>query len=150
MLGSATEADDAVQDAWLRVAAADAAAVQNLDGWFTTIVARICLNALRSRRSRRESSLDDDAAAPRVLAPAGEGPEDQAVMADAVGVALLVVLETLDPDERLAFVLHDLFAVPFDEIAPIVDRTPAAARQLASRARRRVRGATPTTEASLE
>ena len=143
MLGSASEADDAVQDAWLRVAAADASGVANLDGWFTTIVARVCLNALRARRTRRESALGDDESAPALRVVGSADPEEQAVMADAVGLAVLVVLETLTPDERLAFVLHDMFAVPFDEIAPIVDRSPAAARQLASRARRRVRGAAP-------
>ena len=143
MLGSASEADDAVQDAWLRVAGADASGVANLDGWFTTIVARVCLNALRARRTRRESALGDDESAPALRVVGSADPEEQAVMADAVGLAVLVVLETLTPDERLAFVLHDMFAVPFDEIAPIVDRSPAAARQLASRARRRVRGAAP-------
>ena len=115
----------------------------NLDGWFTTIVARVCLNALRARRTRRESALGDDESAPALRVVGSADPEEQAVMADAVGLAVLVVLETLTPDERLAFVLHDMFAVPFDEIAPIVDRSPAAARQLASRARRRVRGAAP-------
>src|SRR4051812_8691628 len=149
MLGSPTEAEDAVQDAWLRVSAADASVVENLDGWFTTIVARICLNALRSRRTRREEALGEGDANPVLTMPGGANPEEQAVVADAVGLAMLVVLETLAPDERLAFVLHDLFGVPFDEIAPIVDRPPAAARQLASRARHRVRGARPGTEADL-
>ena len=149
MLGSASEADDAVQDAWLRVAAADASAVRNLDGWFTTIVARVCLNHLRSRRSRSESPIDAGEPSLALDVAGGPDPAAQADVADAVGLALLVVLETLTPDERLAFVLHDLFAVPFEEIAPIVDRSPAAARQLASRARRRVRGATPGTEADL-
>src|SRR5262245_58282050 len=113
MLGSASEADDAVQDAWLRVSAADASAVANLDGWFTTIVARVCLNALRARRTRRESVLEDDESAPALRIVGSADPEEQAVMADAVGLAVLVVLETLTPDERLAFVLHDMFAVPF-------------------------------------
>jgi len=143
MLGSASEADDAVQDAWLRVAGADASTVENLDGWFTTIVARVCLNALRSRRTHRESALGEDDTSPASRVPGTADPEEQALMAGAVGLAVLVVLETLTPDERLAFVLHDMFAVPFDEIAAIVDRSPVATRQLASRARRRVRGAAP-------
>ncbi|GIJ56111.1 sigma-70 family RNA polymerase sigma factor [Virgisporangium aurantiacum] len=134
MLGSRSDADDAVQEAWLRANRAGADEVDNLAGWLTTIVARVCLTMLRSRTSRREEPLPE-------RDPAGdESPEHQAVEADAVGVALLVVLDTLTPAERLAFVLHDMFGVPFEEIAPIVDRTPAAARQLASRARRRVRG----------
>jgi RNA polymerase sigma-70 factor (ECF subfamily) len=137
MLGSAAEAEDAVQEAWLRLARSDADAAQNLAGWLTTVVGRVCLDMLRSRTTRREAPLDDRPAAPV------ETPESQALLIDSVGVALLVVLQTLDPAERLAFVLHDMFAVPFDEIAPIVDRTPAAARQLASRARRRVQGGTP-------
>ena len=136
MLGSESEADDAVQEAWLRLNRTGAGEVENLGGWLTTVVSRICLNILRSRRSRKEEPLD--AGTPE---PAGRhDPEHHAVMDDAVGPALLVILETLAPAERLAFVLHDMFGVPFDEIAPIVDRTPAAARQLASRARRRVRG----------
>jgi RNA polymerase sigma-70 factor (ECF subfamily) len=140
MLGSPGEAEDAVQEAWLRLSTADAAAISNLRGWLTTVVARLSLDMLRARRARRE----DPVAEPVVTAVEGDaGPEEQALLADAVGVALLVVLETLTPAERLAFVLHDMFAVPFEEIAPIVDRTPAAARQLASRARRRVRGAEP-------
>jgi RNA polymerase sigma-70 factor (ECF subfamily) len=137
MLGSQAEADDAVQDAWLRFSRADTSGVDNLGGWLTTIVARICLNMLQSRRSRREEPLDRQIADPID----GIDPEREAVLADSVGSALLVVLDTLAPAERLAFVLHDLFAVPFDEIAPIVQRSPAAARQLASRARRRVQGA---------
>jgi len=141
MLGSAGEADDAVQEAWLRVSRADASEVENLGGWLTTIVARVCLNMLQTRKSRREEPLDDR------LPERVVDPEQEAVVADSVGLALLVVLDTLTPAERLAFVLHDLFAVPFDEIAPIVDRTPAAARQLASRARRRVQGAGSTPEA---
>jgi RNA polymerase sigma-70 factor (ECF subfamily) len=135
MLGSASEADDAVQDAWLRVSRADASDVQNLTGWLTTVVARVCLNLLQSRKTRREEPLDEhDPPAP------GVGPEQQAVLADSVGLAMLVVLDTLAPAERLAFVLHDMFAMPFEDIAPIVGRTPATARQLASRARRRIQG----------
>jgi RNA polymerase sigma-70 factor (ECF subfamily) len=138
MLGSAAEADDAVQEAWLRASRAGADEVDNLSGWLTTVVARVCLNQLRSRRSRPEAPLDDEAAA---LADGGPDPEAEAVLADAVGPALLVVLDTLSPAERLAFVLHDLFAVPFGEIAETLGRSEAAARQLASRARRRVQGA---------
>ncbi|GAA5118371.1 sigma-70 family RNA polymerase sigma factor [Pseudonocardia adelaidensis] len=146
MLGSHAEADDAVQEAWLRTTRADTAGVDNLGGWLTTVVARICLNVLRSRNQRREESLD--AHVPDlVLAPAEHAitpdPEKEAVLADSVGLALLVVLETLSPAERLAFVLHDMFSMPFDEIAPVLDRSEAATRQLASRARRRVRGAHP-------
>ena len=139
MLGSATEADDAVQEAWIKASRADADSVANLSGWFTTIVARVALDMLRSRRSRREESLE--AAGSRTVTDRVLDPETQAVLADSLGQALLIVLETLAPDERLAFVLHDMFDVPFEEIAGIVDRSPAAARQLASRARRRVRGA---------
>ena len=135
MLGSTTEADDAVQEAWLRLNRSDATTIDNLGGWLTTVVARICLDQLQSRRVRREDPLED---APPTLSPVD--PEREALLADSVGLALLVVLETLTPAERLSFVLHDLFAVPFEEIAPIVDRTPAAARKLASRARRRVQG----------
>ena len=139
MLGSAAEADDAVQEAWLRVSRAGADEVRNLGGWLTTVVARVCLNMLQARRSRREQALDDHAA----TGPAAASPDPElvAVTTDSVGVALLVVLDTLAPAERLAFVLHDLFGVPFEEIAPIVERSPEAARQLASRARRRVQGA---------
>ena len=141
MLGSVSEADDAVQEAWLRLSRADTSSVENLGGWLTRVVARVCLDMLRSRKSRREESLD----APELARPAiranGVDPEQEALLADSVGLALLVVLEMLEPAERLAFVLHDMFAVPFDEIAPIVGRTPAATRQLASRARRRVHGA---------
>jgi RNA polymerase sigma factor (sigma-70 family) len=141
MLGSLTEADDAVQDAWLRVARADANEVENLGGWLTTIVARVCLNMLRARNARREESLDGHLPDP-VIRKAGDlQPEDEALLADSVGLALLVVLDTLSPAERLAFVLHDMFELPFEEIAPMVGRTPDAARQLASRARRRVKGA---------
>jgi RNA polymerase sigma-70 factor (ECF subfamily) len=139
MLGSVSEAEDAVQEAWLRLHRAGASGVENLRGWLTTVVSRVCLDMLRSRRSRREEPLD---AQPDRAAGAGVAdPESEAAMADSVGLALLVVLGTLAPAERLAFVLHDLFALPFDEIAGIVGRSPAAARQLASRARRRVQGA---------
>jgi RNA polymerase sigma-70 factor (ECF subfamily) len=141
MLGSLTEADDAVQEAWLRLTRSDADAVANLAGWLTTVVARICLDMLRSRKARREEPLEVHLPDPVVTRADGADPESEALLADSVGLALLVVLETLTPAERLAFVLHDMFAVPFDEIAPIVERTPDAAKQLASRARRRVRGA---------
>ena len=141
MLGSLTEADDAVQEAWLRVARADASEVDNLSAWLTTIVARVCLNALRSRNARHEEPLDAHVPDPVITRADEPNPEDQALLADSVGLALQVVLETLTPAERLAFVLHDTFGLPFEEIAPMVDRSPAAARQLASRARRRVRGA---------
>src|SRR6266567_4040608 len=127
MLGSLSDADDAVQEAWLRLSRSGASGVENLGGWLTTVVARVCLDMLRSRQSRREERID---------------PEQEALLAESVGLALLVVLETLAPAERLAFVLHDMFAVPFDEIAAILGRSPDSARQLASRARRRVRGAT--------
>src|SRR5712692_6777598 len=139
MLGSLPEADDALQNAWIRFSHAGAGDVENVGGWLTTVVARVCLNMLRSRRVRREepAGLPD----PLVSSEHELQPEEQAVMADSVGLALLVVLDSLSPSERLAFVLHDVFQLPFDEIAPMVDRTPAAARQLASRARRRVRGA---------
>ena len=139
MLGSVSEADDAVQEAWLRLSRTDAAQVENLGGWLTTVVARVSLNMLRSRNVRREEPLDVHMPEPIVDRADGTDPEHEALLADSVGLALLVVLETLSPAERLAFVLHDMFAVPFDEIAPIVERTPDAARQLASRARRRVR-----------
>ncbi|MEX1157649.1 MAG: sigma-70 family RNA polymerase sigma factor [Thermomicrobiales bacterium] len=141
MLGSLSEADDAVQEAWLRISRTDTSDVENLGGWLTTAVARVSLDMLRSRRSRREESLDGQAPSPIASHANGVDPEHEALLADSVGLALLVVLETLAPAERLAFVLHDMFAVPFDEIAPIVGRTPTAARQLASRARRRVQGA---------
>jgi RNA polymerase sigma factor (sigma-70 family) len=144
MLGSLTEADDAVQDAWLRASDSDAAEVANLRGWLTTIVARVCLNILRSRRTHREESLGDRLPDPVVTAEGSMQPEEQALLADSVGLALLVVLDRLEPAERLAFVLHDVFKLPFDEIAPMFERTPAAARQLASRARRRVKGASAT------
>ncbi|HET7095686.1 MAG TPA: sigma-70 family RNA polymerase sigma factor, partial [Thermomicrobiales bacterium] len=151
MLGSLSEADDAVQEAWLRLSRADASGIDNLSGWLTTVVARICLDMLRSRASRREESLEGRLAAPLANRAAGAGvdPEQEAELADSVGLAMLVVLETLAPAERLAFVLHDMFAVPFDEIAPIVGRTPAAARQLASRARRRVQGPPALPEADI-
>ncbi|WP_053721329.1 sigma-70 family RNA polymerase sigma factor [Saccharothrix sp. NRRL B-16348] len=141
VLGSMSEADDAVQEAWVRLQRADTRDVDNLTGWLTTVVGRVCLDMLRSRASRREDPLD--VRVPELVVEPADGgdPEHEAVMADSVGTALLVVLGTLAPAERLAFVLHDLFAVPFDDIAPIVGRTPAATRQLASRARRRVQGA---------
>ncbi|HEY6398524.1 MAG TPA: sigma-70 family RNA polymerase sigma factor [Solirubrobacteraceae bacterium] len=139
MLGSGSEAEDAVQEAWIRFARSDTGAVENLRGWLTTVVSRVCLDMLRARRARREDLLE----LPNVTLEDPSDPEQQALLADSVGLALLVVLETLSPAERLAFVLHDLFGVPFEEIAPIVDRTPAATRQLASRARRRVRGVRP-------
>jgi RNA polymerase sigma factor (sigma-70 family) len=137
MLGSLSEAEDAVQEGWLRLSRADTSAVENLGGWLTTVVGRVCLDMLRSRRTRREEPLENGVPEP----VDGGDPEHEAVLADSVGLALLVVLETLTPAERLAFVLHDMFAMPFDEIAPIVGRSTAAARQLASRARRRVQGA---------
>jgi len=140
MLGSMSEADDAVQEGWLRLNRSDAGSIENLGGWLTTVVARVCLDMLRSRKARREESLDTSAPGSIADRAAGGDPEQEAVLADAVGLALLVVLDTLSPAERLAFVLHDTFGLPFDEIAPIVDRSPAAARQLASRARRRVQG----------
>ncbi|MDA0564445.1 RNA polymerase sigma factor SigJ [Streptomonospora sp. S1-112] len=150
ILGSRAEAEDAVQETWLRLNRAESAEIDNLGGWLTTVVGRVCLDMLRSRSARREDLAGDDFPDP-VLAPLDtpQDPEHQALMADSVGVALLVVLDTLPPAERLAFVLHDLFGVPFDEIAPIVERTPAAARQLASRARRRVRGAAPAPDPDL-
>ena len=143
MLGSMSEAEDAVQESWLRLSRSDTSDVENLGGWLTTVVARVSLDMLRSRKSRREAPLDPDLPEPIVSPAEGTDPEHEALLADSVGPALLVVLDTLPPAERLAFVLHDLFAVPFDEIADIVGRSPAAARQLASRARRRVQGVTP-------
>ena len=148
MLGSLTEADDAVQETWLRLSRGDVGGVDNLGGWLTTVVGRVCLDMLRSRNSRREEPLDRRLPDPIVGREDGSDPEDEVLLADSIGLALLVVLDTLAPAERLAFVLHDMFAVPFDEIAPIVDRSRAAARQLASRARRRVRGA-PVPDADL-
>jgi RNA polymerase sigma factor (sigma-70 family) len=141
MLGSLTDADDAVQDTWLRVTRADASQVENLGGWLTTIVARICLNMLRARTTRREESLDGHVPDPLISPEGAPQPEEEALLADSVSLALLVVLDTLSPAERLAFVLHDMFQLPFSEIAPMVGRSPQAARQLASRARRRVKGA---------
>jgi RNA polymerase sigma factor (sigma-70 family) len=149
MLGSLSEADDAVQEAWLRLSRSDTSDVDNLGAWLTTVVARVSLNMLRSRSARREQPLGAHLPEPIVDRADGTDPEHEALLADAVGLALLVVLETLTPAERLAFVLHDMFAVPFDQIAPIVDRSPEAARQLASRARRRVRAETPVPDADL-
>jgi RNA polymerase sigma factor (sigma-70 family) len=140
MLGSVSEADDAVQEAWLRLSRSDTSGVENLGGWLTTVVARVCLDMLRSRTSRREEALEVHVPEPILSSEDGPDPEREALLADSVGLALLVVLDTLAPAERVAFVLHDMFAVPFDEIAPIVGRSPDAARQLASRARRRVQG----------
>src|ERR671911_598214 len=145
MLGSLSEADDAVQEAWLRLSRSDTSGVQNLGGWLTTVVGRVCLDMLRSRRSRREEPLGEPQVGVHVPDPIvsredGIDPEHEALLADSVGLALIVVLETLTPAERLAFVLHDMFGVPFDEIAPMVERSPEATRQLASRARRRVHG----------
>src|SRR5499427_1430827 len=141
MLGSLAEADDAVQESWLRLSRSDASGVDNLSAWLTTIVARVCLNVLRSRNTRREEPMGVNVPDPVISRANGTTPEDEALLADSVGLALLVVLQTLTPAERLAFVLHDMFDLPFDQIAPIVGRSPAMARQLASRARRRVRGA---------
>jgi RNA polymerase sigma factor (sigma-70 family) len=147
MLGSVGEAEDAVQEAWLRLNRADGAGISNLGGWLTTVVGRVCIDMLRARRARHEDHTPE----PIVVAEDDcADPEHEALLADSVGLALLVVLERLSPAERLAFVLHDMFAVPFDEIAPMVDRTPTAARQLASRARRRVRGAAPAAQADLD
>jgi RNA polymerase sigma-70 factor (ECF subfamily) len=150
MLGSLSEADDAVQEAWLGQAAPAPMMSENVGGSLTRIVARVCLNLLQSRRSKREEPLDVRVPDPVVSRPDGTDPEHEALLADSVGLALLVVLETLEPADRLAFVLHDVFAVPFDEIAPIVGRSPTAARQLASRARRRVQGATPVPDPDLK
>jgi RNA polymerase sigma factor (sigma-70 family) len=149
MLGSLSEADDAVQEAWIRLNRSDTSGVENLRAWLTTVVARVCLSMLRSRRSRREEPLGVHMPDPVVSREDGVDPEYEALLADSVGLALLVVLETLSPAERLAFVLHDMFAVPFDEIAPMVGRSPTAARQLASRARRRVQDAAPAPDADL-
>src|SRR5947199_55465 len=140
MLGSASEADDAVQEAWLRLSRSDISAVQNLRAWLTTVVGRVCLDMLRARTARREESLGTHASELSDMPADEDDPEQEALLADSVGLALLVVLDTLTPAERLAFVLHDMFGVPFEEIAPMVGRTPAAARQLASRGRRRVKG----------
>jgi RNA polymerase sigma-70 factor (ECF subfamily) len=149
MLGSLTEADDAVQEAWIRLARTDTSDVDNLRAWLTTVVGRVCLNMLRSRSTRRETSLETHVPDPIVSPEAGLDPEQEALLGDAVGLAMLVVLDSLSPAERVAFVLHDVFALPFDEVAPIVGRTPTAARQLASRARRRVQGA-PVPDAGLD
>ncbi|MGY4387140.1 RNA polymerase sigma factor (sigma-70 family) [Streptomyces sp. TE12347] len=149
MLGSLAEAEDAVQEAWLRLDRSDVGEVENLGGWLTTVVSRICLNMLRSRESRREDPMEAYPADPAVDRVDTVDPEQEALLADSVGLALLVVLDRLAPAERLAFVLHDLFAVPFDEIAPMVEKSPAATRQLASRARRRVKGAPLVPEADL-
>jgi RNA polymerase sigma factor (sigma-70 family) len=150
MLGSLTDADDAVQDTWLRVSRADVSEVNNLGGWLTTIVARICLNMLRTRKARREQSLDGHVPDPLISPEGAPQPEEEALLADSVSLALLVVLDTLAPAERLAFVLHDMFQLPFSEIAPMVGRSPEAARQLASRARHRVKGAEiPTADADI-
>ncbi|HVR04855.1 MAG TPA: RNA polymerase sigma factor SigJ [Solirubrobacteraceae bacterium] len=149
MLGSLGEAEDAVQDAWLRLSRTDADEIENLGGWLTTVVARVALNMLRSRNTRREQPLDVHVPDPVIDRADGTDPEHETLLADSVGLALLVVLETLTPPERLAFVLHDMFAVPFEEIATILQRSPEAARQLASRARRRVRGTAPSPDADL-
>src|SRR3954466_3915278 len=150
MLGSLSEADDAVQEAWLRLSGSNASEIENLGGWLTTGVARVSRNMLRSRTGRREEPLGVRLPDPIVDPTDGTDPEHEALLADSVGLALLVVLETLSPPERLAFVLHDMFAVPFDEIAQIVDRSPDAARQLASRARRRIQGEAPVPDADLD
>jgi len=149
MLGSLSEADDAVQEAWLRLSRSDAREIENLGGWLTTVVGRVCLTMLRSRRTRREDPLDVHGPEPIVSREDRLDPEHEALLADSVGLALLVVLETLSPAERLAFVMHDMFAVPFDEIAPMVGRSPEATRQLASRARRRVQGEAPAPDPDL-
>jgi RNA polymerase sigma factor (sigma-70 family) len=149
MLGSLSEADDAVQESWLHLSRSDTSGVENLGGWLTTVVARVCLNMLHSRKSRREESLEASVPEPITREPGGIDPEQEVLLADSVGLALLVVLDTLSPAERLAFVLHDIFAVPFNEIANIVECSPTAARQLASRARRRVRGAPKVSDADL-
>jgi RNA polymerase sigma factor (sigma-70 family) len=149
MLGSLTEADDAVQEAWLRLSRVDASEVENLGGWLTTVVARVSLNMLRSRRSRREEPFGPLVPEPIIDRENDSDPEHEALLADSVGLALLIVLDTLSPPERLAYVLHDMFAIPFEEIAPIVQRSPQAARQLASRARRRIQGAAPVPDGDI-
>src|SRR5438067_7270840 len=146
-LGSTSEAEDAVQEAWIRLSRSNAAAIENLEAWLVTVVGRVALDILRARKTRREEPLETHLPDPIVDSTDGVDPQHEALLADSVGLALLVVLETLTPAERLAFVLHDMFAIPFEEIAPIVERTPEAARQLASRARRRVRGTAPATDA---
>ena len=148
VLGSASETDDAVQESWIRLGRTDVSDVRNLRAWLTTVVARVCLDMLRTRTSRREDPLDTRVPDP-VITRADEDPESDAILADSVGLALLVVLEKLEPAERLAFVLHDVFGMTFEEIAPIVDRSVVATRQLASRARRRVQGQAPTSDADL-
>src|SRR5215813_4129378 len=149
MLGSVSDADEAVQETWLRLSRSEVGDVENLRGWLTTVTARVCLNMLRSRQLRREAPLSAHVPEPIISRESGGDPEHQALTADSVGLALLIVLETLAPAERLAFVLHDMFAVPFEDIAPIVARSPAAARQLASRGRRRVQEADPGPDADL-
>ena len=149
MLGTLDESEDAVQEAWLRLSRVDDSSIENLGGWLTTVVGRVCLDMLRARRASREDSTDAWLPDPIVSVDEEGDPEQEALLADSVGLALLVVLETLTPAERLSFVLHDMFGVPFDEIAPIVERSPEATRQLASRARRRVRGARPVPEPSM-
>ncbi|MFI7048830.1 RNA polymerase sigma factor SigJ [Streptosporangium sandarakinum] len=149
MLGSLSEAEDAVQEAWLRLARSDAGGIDNLGGWLTTVVGRVCLDMLRARRSRREESLEERLPDPVISSADAADPEREVLLADSVGLALLIVLESLTPAERLAFVLHDMFGLPFEQIAPIVDRTPTAAKKLASRARLRVRGATPNPDPDL-
>jgi RNA polymerase sigma factor (sigma-70 family) len=144
ILGSAAESDDALQETWLRISRADIVAVANLDGWLTTVVGRVCLDGLKRRKSRREEFTAEDPRHDTIAIAAGERPEEEAVLADSIGVALLILLDTLSAPERVSFVLHDMFDVPFDDIAPIVGKTPEATRQLASRARRRVRGAPPS------
>jgi RNA polymerase sigma-70 factor (ECF subfamily) len=148
MLGSVSEAEDAVQESWFRLNRSETSEVENMRGWLTTVVARVCLDLLRARRARREDFVGDELPEP-IVTLASNGPEDEALLADSVGLALLVVLDTLTPPERLAFVLHDMFGMPFEEIAPIVERSLDATRQLASRARRRVRGATPVADPDL-
>jgi RNA polymerase sigma factor (sigma-70 family) len=148
MLGSLSEADDAIQETWLRLSRSDAGGIQNLSGWLTTVIARVCLDMLRSRKSLGEESLDEPAGSTVANKPAASDPEQEVLLADSVGIALLVILDRLTPAERLAFVLHDVFALPFEEIATIVERTPEAARQLASRARRRVQGTDSAPNAS--
>jgi len=148
MLGSATEAEDAVQEAWLRLSRSDAGSIENLGAWLTTVVARVCLDTLRSRVARREQTLEEEVSV-TLPGKTGANPEQETILADSVGLAVMVVLDRLAPAERLAFVLHDMFGMSFEEIAPIVDRSPAAARQLASRGRRRVRGVPAVPEANL-
>jgi len=150
MLGSLSEAEDAVQESWFRLHRSEAGQVENMRGWLTTVVARVSLDMLRARRARREDYVGGELPEPIVTLQPENGPEDEALLADSVGLALLVVLDTLTPAERLAFVLHDMFGMPFEEIAPIVERTPTATRQLASRARRRVRGATPRADPDVK